>query len=474
MSNHNSSGGVSRGVALVGMVITFLGGFLIGSISGDWTKTDLAEATKVERTHVPLGTSPSKGAEDARVTIVEFADFQCGYCSRSVSTSDQILSDFPGKVRWVFKHYPMPFHRRAPLASQASMAANKEGRFWEYHDMLFANRKKLGDEDLLSYARRTGLDLKKYKEAMITKLYEDDITRDMTLGKKLKVRGTPTFFINGRKHVGSMSYTNLRRIIKQELLYTQHLVDQGTALKDLYEKVSKKEDSGEDHKDHTHKPLPPEPAAKPAAKPQAARQPATEGAIYQIRPGTSPAWGKATAYSTVIMFGDYRCKNTAQVYWSLKELGKLFSGERLRVVFKQFPLHPEVKIAARAALAAFDQGKFWPYHEQLLRHSEDLSRSRLLKTARELKLDLNRFISDLDSDRFVARVEADRQEGIKFGTVDTPSLYINGKYLRSVGATDKLRDLIAQELQRATRAIRSGVERQKLYEHLISTGRKSV
>ncbi len=469
MSKEKSSDGVSRGVALAGMVITFLGGFLIGSMSSDWTKADLKEAKKVARTHVPVGSSPSKGPENARVTIVEFADFQCGYCSRSVSVSKQVLNDFPGKVRWVFKNFPMPFHRRAPRAGQASIAADREGRFWEYHDMLFANRKKLSDVDLLTYARRTGLNIKKFKEAMDSRIHEKEINADLALGKKLEVRGTPTFYINGRKHVGSFNYRTLKRIVKQELAYTQHLIERdGTALEDLYDAVTNKKTKAK--KDEA-------PASdKAAQKPQAARQPAKEGTVYQIRPGGSPAWGKATAASTVIMFGDYRCKHTARVYWDLKKLSELFSNERLRVVYKQFPLrrHREVKVAARAALAAHDQGKFWPYHELLLRDSADLSRRHLLQMARELKLDIDRFTSDLDSERFVARVEADRQLGIRFGTVGTPSLYINGRYVRSVGNREQLRDLITTELQRAHQALRTGVARDKLYEHLISSGQKSV
>ena len=456
---------------MAGMIITFLGGFLIGSMTSKWTEPDLKDALEVRRYHVPTGSSPSKGVPDARVTIVEFADFQCGYCSRSVSVSSQILSDFPGKVRWVYKHFPMPFHRRASVAAEASLAAEKEGRFWEYHDMLFANRRKLGDKDLVAYARRTGLDLQKFREAMRTRIYEKAVNLDLALGRRLMVKGTPTFYINGRKHVGSISYSNLRSVIKQELAYTQHLIKKGTPLSKIYDKVTNKKQPDSD-KDTAKKPAP----AQPAAKPQAARQPATEGAIYQIRAGNSPARGKETAYSTVIMFGDYRCKHTARVYWSLQKLRGLFTDERLRVVYKQFPLrrHPEVKIAARAALAAHDQGKFWPYHEHLLRHNEDLSRKRLVEVARELKLDVDRFISDMDSQRFVARVEADHQEGLRFGTVGTPSLYINGRYVRSVGSTDKLRALITTELQRATQALKAGVERKQLYEHMISTGRKSV
>ncbi len=479
MSNHKSSGGVSQGVALAGMVITFLGGFLIGSVTSDWTRPDLKEARKATRTYVPVESSPTMGADNAPVTVVEFAAFTCGYCARSTSLAKQILADYPGKVRWVFKHFPRMMGQGPPLHHQAAMAAAAQGRFWDYHDLLFANRRKLGEKDLLDYARRLGLDVKRFREALATKVHEKDINLDVALARKLGVQKMPTFFVNGRKNVGAMPYSKLKRMIKQELAYTRQLMDDGTTPAEIYKEVSGKEVSEEDAKG---KKMPPEPAADPKAKPQAARpqgavRPAVQGTIYQIRPGASPSWGKDTAYSTVIMFGDYRCKHTARIYKSLTALRRQFSDERLKVVYKHFPVrkgHQVGKFAARAALAAHDQGKFWPYHEDLLRDSADLSRARLLRTARELRLDVDRFVSDLDSDRFVALVEADRLEGVKFGVFGTPSLFINGRYVHNGGDPAKLRQLITTELQRAVAAIKAGVARDRLYEHLISGGRKSV
>ena len=476
MSTDTPSNGVSRAVALLGMIVTFLGGFLIGSITGDWRKPQLEDAKKADRTHVPVDFSPAAGPRQARVTIVEFADFQCGYCSRSVTLAHQILSDYKGQVRWVFKHYPMGFHRRASAAAQASMAAHAQGRFWEYHDMLFANRRKLGDADLVNYARRTGLDLNKFREAMRTKTYEKVVNLDRALAQKLGIKGTPTFFINGRKKVGSMSYRKLKKMINQELAYAQYLVQEGVAPDKIYEAVTRKDDEGKSSdkagKDKTGK----DKAGKDkAAKPQA-RGPAAQGTIYQIRPGKSPFWGASDAVCTVIMFGDYRCENTARVYGGLKELRKVFGDERLKVVYKQFPLrrHRQVKVAARAALAAHDQGKFWPYHERLMQQNTDISQEGLVRLARELGLDADRFIADLNSDRFAAKVRADHQLGLQFGTNATPSLFINGRFVRSAQTTAQLRDKIVAELKRATDALRSGVSRKELYEHLIKNGKKSA
>lgn len=477
MSRQKTSGGLSRGHALLGMIITFLGGYFLGAVAGVPTSGATDEAAKVARTHVPVGLSPSMGARTAQVTIVEFADFECGYCSRSVTLSKQILTDFPGRVRWVFKQFPMNFHRRAKAGAQASMAAHAQGRFWQYHDMLFANRKDLSDDRLLELARTAGLDVKRFKQALDDGAYKQVVDADVALGRKLGVTGTPTFYINGRKYVGSMAYRRITRVIKQELAHTQALLQQGASPQELYKMVTGQGDAKDQAKDKPKAKAgqgkPTAAAAPPAARPRAR---AKEGTIYRLLPGDSPAMGKATASGTVIMFGDYQCEHTKRVWGSLKQLRERLGGDRLRVVYKQFPLarHAQVRLAAVAALCAHEQGKFWPYHERLFAASEDLSRGVLLRAARAEGMDMDRFISDLGSDRMMALAAADHQLGLRFGTVGTPSLYINGRYVRSVKSTDQLRELVMQELRRAQEALRSGVARQRLYNYLVRDGRTAA
>ena len=235
MSNHSqpSSG---RGVAILGMVVTFLGGYVLGSMSQGSSARE--EAEKVTRVFVPVESSPTRGPADAPVTIVEFADFQCGYCSKSVELQHRIARDYGDRVRWVFKHLPLSFHKRARAAAVAAGAAARQGRFWEFHDLLFMQQKKMSDEDFVAHARTLGLDEARFKQEYQAAELEQQVKADEALAKQLKVEGTPNFFINGRQIIGTMSFKRLEKLVRQELRRAQTLLESGTARSDLYRKLS--------------------------------------------------------------------------------------------------------------------------------------------------------------------------------------------------------------------------------------------
>jgi protein-disulfide isomerase len=166
---------------------------------------------------VPVGAAPTKGPPNAPVTIVVFSDFECPFCGRINPTIEQAMKEYGGKVRVAFKHYPLPFHPNAPLASEASMAANEQGKFWPYHDKLFANRSALKRDDLERYAQELGLDMGRFKAALDSGKYKALLEADKGLAGQLGVTGTPASFINGRKLVGAVPFDNFKRIIDEEL-----------------------------------------------------------------------------------------------------------------------------------------------------------------------------------------------------------------------------------------------------------------
>ena len=152
---------------------------------------------------INIGESPVLGAKDAAVTIVEFGDFQCSYCVREFPKIKQILQEYPKEVRFVLKHYPLGFHKKAPPAHAATELARLEGgneAFWKMHDLILANPKKLEIADLRGYAQSLNLDLKQFDTVMVD---PDKITEllqaDLAEAKKCKVRATPTVLINGLK-----------------------------------------------------------------------------------------------------------------------------------------------------------------------------------------------------------------------------------------------------------------------------------
>ena len=182
-----------------------------------------AERERERQERVPVmvdpGTSPSKGAspEAALVTIVEFSDFECPFCSRANGPLMQVLGDYKDSVRVVFKHYPLPFHKRADDASALSIVAAAEGKFWEAHDLLFDNQRALEDDDLKNYAKKIGLKTEDVLAAMRDDKVTAIIKADMELGSSLGVNGTPTLFINGRRLSGALPYEQLKLLVAEEI-----------------------------------------------------------------------------------------------------------------------------------------------------------------------------------------------------------------------------------------------------------------
>ncbi|HKE86435.1 MAG TPA: thioredoxin domain-containing protein [Vicinamibacterales bacterium] len=162
--------------------------------------------------------APAKGPETAPVTIVEFSDFQCPFCRRVEPTLKQIESTYKERVRMVWKHLPLSFHKDAAGAALAAEAAAKQGKFWEFHDRLFADQTKLGSDDLKQHAKDLSLDMKRF-EADLQNSGADQkkIDSDVAEANALGIQGTPGFFINGRFVSGAQPYEVFAKIIDEEL-----------------------------------------------------------------------------------------------------------------------------------------------------------------------------------------------------------------------------------------------------------------
>ena len=154
-------------------------------------------------TSLDLTAAPIRGDAAAPVTIVEFSDFQCGFCFRVNPTLAQVLARYPGKVRLLFKHSPIEGHTAAPLAHRAAFAAQQQGKFWEMHDRIFANQRTMDRETLLAYSRDLGLDTAKFTADLDGAASKAALDRDQAEAAKVGVDGTPTFFINGTPLVGA-------------------------------------------------------------------------------------------------------------------------------------------------------------------------------------------------------------------------------------------------------------------------------
>lgn len=164
-------------------------------------------------------TSPSK-CSGTQLTIYEYSDFQCGYCAKVQPTVNKILSEYGDRIKFVYKQFPLPVfvHKDAMNASKASVAALKQGKFWEMHDLLFKDQRKLKMEDLLAYAGELNLDMEQFKKDMDSKEVLDMINADIEEGKKLGVLATPNFIIGEKSILGAKTYEVFKAAIDEELV----------------------------------------------------------------------------------------------------------------------------------------------------------------------------------------------------------------------------------------------------------------
>lgn len=171
------------------------------------------EDTKVSR--LTIGDSPMRGSPMAPVTLYEFSDFQCPHCKLAAPELKKVVEESDGKVRLVFKHYPLPMHPKAREAAKAAVAADKQGKFWEMHDLLFENQAELQRADFNDYAKKLGLDMKRFKADMQSKETEKKIESDIAEGEAAGVDSTPSIFVNDRRFV--FPPDQLDAYVKEEL-----------------------------------------------------------------------------------------------------------------------------------------------------------------------------------------------------------------------------------------------------------------
>jgi len=161
--------------------------------------------------------APFKGAEKPKITLVEFSDFQCPYCSRAIAEVDTILKAYPKDIKLVFKQFPLEIHSEAQLAAEASLAANAQGKFWPMHDKMFANFRKLSRDNVFLWAKESGLDMDKFKADIQSGKFRTVVEKDVKDGFEAGVQGTPTFFINGQRYNGLLDLASVKSILDAEL-----------------------------------------------------------------------------------------------------------------------------------------------------------------------------------------------------------------------------------------------------------------
>jgi len=386
----------------------------LGLLNAWQAKPPVASVRTASKTNTParIGSGGWREAlvanSAAPVTIVEFFDYQCPFCARANPALDAALRSHPGQVRLVLKNVPLPMHPDAKLAHQAALAAGEQGRFWEMHDLLFANQRNLRPADLIGYARRLQLDVPKFQQRLDSGYFRQTVEDELAAALAQGIEATPSYSINGRPLVVGV----------QSLERFNDLID--SAL-------------------HPDRPVAP--------------------VLAKLSPGDldisrAPALGRPDAPVVIVEFSDFQCPFCAKIAPTLRGLLKQYP-DQVRWVFKTLPpdMHPDAPLAHMAAMAAARQGRFWEMHDLIFDGQRNLKKENLLAEARSLNLDMARFTADLESAEVRKQVEADLLEAKRLGIDGTPEFFVNGRPLSGARPLGQFQVLINSELARLGKPI---------------------
>ncbi len=172
----------------------------------------------VRRYDIPVDNDPALGVEDAAITLVEFSDYECPFCTRwHTDVFAPLMEKYPDQVRFVYRDFPLPSHPNAIPAAEAANCANEQGAFWEYHDRLFATTQGLSPAVYEKIAIELGLDMEQFKKCVGDRTYQAEVDADFQFAANLGVSSTPTFFLNGIPIVGAQPFEFFDEVVRREL-----------------------------------------------------------------------------------------------------------------------------------------------------------------------------------------------------------------------------------------------------------------
>ena len=411
---------------------------------------------------VAVGAAPVKGDPEAKVTIVEFSDFECPFCGRAIEVVKQVEARYGKDVRLAFKHNPLPMHPDAPYAARASIAAGKQGKFWQMHDKLFeANLARTPDglkpDRIDQMARDLGLDLDRFHRDAESQETKDQVEADQAQARALGATGTPYFYANGQRIAGAKPFEQFKLVVDSALKRADAALARGVPRKDLYETLVKDGQAG---------PPAPPPQQAPSATPQA----------RNVDLGTDSPWtGAKNAKVTIVEFSDFQCPFCQRAEPTLQKILETYKGD-VKLVWRNEPLpfHPNALPAAKAAMAAHKQGKFWQMHKLLFEHQTELSEAKYEEWAKQIGLDLGRWRKDKDSAEIASAIAADARYGTQVGADGTPAFFINGRLISGAMPFETFKPVIDEQIERANAALKKGVKPEKLYEVLVADSVQSA
>lgn len=357
-----------------------------------------------------IGSSPAKGPENAKITLVEFADFHCGFCKRVKPTLEQLLNKYPGQIRWIFRHFPLSKTPGAGsyLTHEASVCAQEQGKFWEYHDAIFAANSISQESDLLALARDVGLNTAQFQDCLKSGKHRSLIEADLAEGAARGVQGTPIVFINDVIVAGAYPLEHFVNVIEGVL----------------------------------------DPRKKKVPAPATVSPPAPTKPVQFKDLEGRPSLGPRDAAVTLVEFSDFYCPFCKRVTPALEQLAGNYPG-KIRRVWRHYPLafHTGADRVHEASECAHEQEKFWPYHHELFkRQGTAFDDEALIKLAKDLDLNKKKFEKCLQSGKYKELIQKEIAGGNEAGVQGTPAVFVNGKLVAGAQPYENFDRIVKDQL----------------------------
>jgi protein-disulfide isomerase len=395
--------------------------------------------------NVPRGHGPSEGPVDAPVTIVAWSDYACGYCNRVQGTLDHLARLYPGQLRWV--HRTLPLDEDNTLAPEAAFAADAQGRFLPMNDRLYALGGHVDRATVELVARELGLDMVRFRADLDSHAYRPSIEADMADARALGVSGTPTFFVNGRPVHGNQPLEVFVEIVEQELA---RAAKQHGDYDALVASGNLAADAPADTRNEHHE--------------------LQRTTMYRVGLGLpGHQIGPDDALVTIVVWSDFQCPFCAKQAPVLAHLRDKYKND-VRIIYRHLAMgfHRSAALAAEAAVAAAEQGKFWAFHDQVFANFGQLTRADLERFAGAAGLDLVKFRAALDDRRYHDAIIAEAASAEALGVDGTPTTFINGAPIDGARDAETMDRVVDAHLARARAVVQGGIAPADLYALLMS------
>ena len=404
---------------------------------------------------------PQWGDVLAPVTIVEFGDLECPFTARVSATLGEIRRHYgPSKVRLAWKHNPLPFHKRARPAQEASSVVFVLGgspAFFAFQAQALENHENLTASNFETWAQAAGVDRAAFREASVSGRHHGKVDEDMALAKRIGASGTPAFRINGITVSGAQPFEKFREVIDTELTEVEKLVRSGTRRQDVYALRT--------HRNYEE---------PPPSKPNGADDEPDLGVwkIPVLR--DDPVRGPNDALVTIVVFSEFQCPFCKRVRDTLDELLKKYPKD-VRLVWKDNPLpfHPRARPTAILARLAFEKrgaDAFWEVHDDLFESQPKLENDDLRPIAESAGLAWA-LVARAIAKNVSPKIDASTELASDFQARGTPHFFINGVRLMGAQPIEKFEERIASALEVARALVATGVPRAKVYEAVTKDGK---